>query len=210
MKKIVFCNLRMQERHEALQYKVSGNSTIEFDGEVIFPINGVLARTLKKDDKIKVVLLKKDDPNGWGGKSAGFYMAELDKINSGIGAKIEYKIISTPHDESREVQEKLLKEMVGELCEGAAIYADMTYGAKSLPLLQFSALNFAEKFFNSEIKNIVYGKVDFACNEKGEQVPVNPELFDMTALFYLNSLANTMECKNGEAAKKLLDTILCE
>jgi hypothetical protein len=32
----------------------------------------------------------------------------------------------------------------------------------------------------------------------------------MTALFYLNSIANTMECENGEAAKKLLETILSE
>ncbi|MDR2201760.1 MAG: hypothetical protein LBP26_03220 [Clostridiales bacterium] len=46
----------MKERSDRFRYKVSGNSTIEYDGEVIFPINGVLARTLKKDDEVKVVL----------------------------------------------------------------------------------------------------------------------------------------------------------
>jgi hypothetical protein len=70
----------------------------------------------------------------------------------------------------------------------------------------FSVLNFAEKFFKAEIKNIVYGKVDFDRNG----IPFNPELFDMTALFYLNSIANTIECKDGEAVNKLLDTILSE
>lgn len=210
MKKIVFCNIMMKERLDRFRYKVSGNSTIEYDGEVIFPINGVLARTMKRSDDVKVVLLKKEDIHGYSGNNCGAFMSELDKINASIGARIEYKILSTPHDESRELQEKLLKEMVAELCEGAAIYADITFGTKSLPILAFSVLNFAEKFFKAEIKNIVYGKVDFDNDEKGERIPVNPELFDMTALFYLNSLANTMECKDGESAKKLLDTILSE
>lgn len=206
MKKIVFCNIMMKDKLDRQRYKVSGNSTIEFDGEVAFPINGVLARTLKKGDDVKVILLKKDDIGGNSGKNTGEFMSELDRINANIGAKIEYKILSTPHDESREVQEKLLKDMVAELETGAAVYADITFGTKSLPIIVFSVLNFAEKFFKAEIKNIVYGKVDFDKDNKA----VNPELFDMTALFYLNSIANTMECKDGEAAKKLLDTLLSE
>ena len=206
MKKIVFCNIMMKDKLDRHRYKVSGNSTIEFDGEVAFPVNGVLARTLRKGDDVKVILLKKDDISGNSGKNTGEFMSELDRINSGIGAKIEYKILSTPHDESRAVQEKLLKEMVAELVTGAAVYADITYGPKSLAIILFSVLNFAEKFFKAEIKNIVYGKVDFDKDNKS----VNPELFDMTALFYLNSIANTMECKDGESAKKMLDTILSE
>jgi hypothetical protein len=193
----------MKERIDRFRYKVNGNSAIEYNGEVIFPINGVLASTLKKGEEVKIVLLKKEDIAGNSGKNTGEFMSELDKINANIGAKIEYKILSTPHDESREVQEKLLKEMVNELVMGVEVYADITYGTKSLPIIVFSVLNFAEKFFKAEIKNIVYGKVDFDKDNK----PVNPELFDMTALFYLNSIANTIECKDGEAAKKLLDTI---
>ena len=94
--------------------------------------------------------------------------------------------------------------MVDELTDGAAIYADITYGTKSMPIIVFSVLNFAEKFFNADIKNIVYGKVDFDTNNN----PINPELFDMTPLFYLNSLANTFACNDSDQAKKLLASIL--
>jgi hypothetical protein len=194
----------MKARLDRFRYAVSGNSTIEFDGEVIFPINGVLAKTLNKDDSVHVVLLKKDDINNNSDRNAGEFMRELNIINKGIGAAIDYQVLSTPHDESRAIQEKLLKEMVDELTDGAAVYADITYGTKSMPIIVFSVLNFAEKFFNAEIKNIVYGKVDFDKNNN----PINPELFDMTPLFYLNSLANTMECKDSEQAKKLLASIL--
>jgi hypothetical protein len=194
----------MKARLDRFRYKVSGNSTIEFDGEVIFPINGVLAKTLNKDDSVHVVLLKKDDINNNSDRNAGEFRDELNIINKDIGAAIDYKVLSTPHDESRAIQEKLLKEMVDELTDGAAVYADITYGTKSMPIIVFSVLNFAEKFFNAEIKNIVYGKVDFDKNNN----PINPELFDMTPLFYLNSLANTMECKDSGQAKKLLASIL--
>ncbi|GHV03434.1 hypothetical protein FACS189485_06630 [Spirochaetia bacterium] len=204
MQKIVFCNIMMKARLDRFRYKVSGNSTIAFDGEVIFPINGVLAKTLNKDDSVKVVLLKKDDINNNSDRNVGEFMRELNIINKGIGAAIDYKVLSTPHDESRVIQEKLLKEMVDELTDDAAIYADITYGPKSMPIIVFSVLNFAEKFFNADIKNIVYGKVDFDRDNN----PVNPELFDMTPLFYLNSLANTMECEDSDQAKKLLASIL--
>lgn len=206
MKKIVFCNIMMKERLDRCRYKVAGNSTIEYEGEVIFPVNGVLARSLRKDDEVKVVLLKKEDLDGNSGRNAGEYMSELDRINTNTGARIEYRILSTPHDESRDVQEKLFKEMINELVDGAEIYADITYGTKSLPIIVFSVLNFALRFFKVDIKNIVYGKVDFDKDNR----PFNPELFDMTALFYLNSIANTIECENSEAAKKILDTILVE
>jgi len=204
MKKIVFCNIMMKERLNALCYKVSGNSTIEYNGEVIFPINGVLACTLKKDDDVKVVLLKKEDIDGNSDRNAGKYKKELDKINSNLGAKIEYRILSTPHNESRAVQEKLFKEILGEFVEGAAVYTDITYSTKSLPIIVFSALNFAQRFFKADIKNIVYGKVDFDKDNN----PFNPELFDMSALFYLNSIVNTIECADGKSALKLLDAIL--
>lgn len=210
MKKIVFCNVKIYKPVESHRYKVNGNSTIEYKGKVAYPINGVLARTLKSGDDVKVVLLKKnvnkDDVNDNSEKNLNKFKSELKRINKNIGANIEYKTLYTPHDESREVQETLLREMIDELVDGAHIYADITYGPKSLPIIVFSVLNFAEKFFNAEIKNIVYGKVDHHENDKTS----NPELFDMTALFYLNSIANTMECKDGKAAKKLLDIILSE
>lgn len=61
MKKIVFSNLPMKKELNKFKYSVDGNDTIEYGGEVIFPVNSVLARTMKKSDKIKVVLLSKDD-----------------------------------------------------------------------------------------------------------------------------------------------------
>jgi len=92
MKKIVFCNIMMKGKLYSFCYKVCGNSSIAYDGEVVFPVNGVLARTLKKGDEVKVVLLKKEDIDGNRDKNVTAYMDELNRINSSLGAEIEYTV----------------------------------------------------------------------------------------------------------------------
>jgi len=42
-------------------YNIEGNSTLKYDKEVFFPINIVLAKTLKKQDKAKIILIKTKD-----------------------------------------------------------------------------------------------------------------------------------------------------
>lgn len=208
MKKIVFTNLPMKKKLKAFKYFVDGNTDIDYDGEVIFPINAVLAKSMTKNDVITVVLIKKLDLEGNGDVNAGAFMKELNTINRNIGADINYRIIDTPFEEDRDTHEKLLREMIEEVKEKSLIYADITYGPKSLPIIVFSVLNFAEKFFNCEIRNIVYGKVDFITKENGESEPSNPILCDMTPLYYLNSVTNSMECKTGQDAKRILDNLL--
>lgn len=198
----------MTKKLHALKYSIDGNSEIDYDGKVVFPINAVLAKTLKKGEMVTVVMLKKLDVEGNSDINVGEFMKELNSINRKIGASIDYKIIDTAFEEDKDTHETLLRRMIDTIKDNSVIYADMTYGPKSLPIVLFSVLNFAEKFFNGNIKNIVYGKVNFVSNEKGESLPRNPVLCDMTPLYYLNSVTNSMECKNGEEAKKMLDNLL--
>lgn len=208
--KIVFSNLPMKKELNSFKYKVDGNSTIEYDGEVIFPVNSVLARSMKKGEKVKVVLLSKIDVEGNSAINAGIFQKELNGINRSIGADIEYITIATPFEETRDVHETLLKDMVGKLEDGAELIGDVTYGPKPLPIIMFAVMNFAEKFFKAKIKNIVYGKVDFVDDGSGtgRTKPVNPVLYDLTPLYYLNSVTNAMEYNTSEDALKALNTLL--
>lgn len=208
--KIIFSNLPMKKELLAFNYKADGNVTIEYDREVIFPVNAVLAKTIKQGEKVKVVLLSKMDIEGNSAINAGIFQKELNGINRGIGADIEYITLATPFEETRDVHETLLRDMVGKIENGAEIIGDVTYGPKPLPIIMFAVMNFAEKFFAAKIKNIIYGKVDFIDDGSGtgKTKPVNPVLYDLTPLYYLNSLTNTMEYKTSEEAVKALDVLL--
>ena len=67
-------------------------------------------------------------------------------------------------------------------------------------------MSFAEKFFNADIKKIVYGKVEFIKHDDGKAYPEKPELYDITSLYYLNNLMGAMEAPSGKEALKSLDS----
>ena len=61
------------------------------------------------------------------------------------------------------------------------------------------AFAFAEKFYDADIKKIVYGQVKWI-----KDLPVEPQLFEITSLHYLNSLTYNMQPDTKEEAMKAL------
>ena len=208
MTKIIFSDLPMKKELHAFHYAVEGNRKIEYDGQVIFPVNSVLAKTLHKGEKVKVVFLSKEDPESNSKNNERVFREELVEINKTIGADICYKNIVTPFVETRDIQERLLQSVVSELEEGAEILSDVTYGPKTLPIVLFIAMRFAEKFFKCKIESIVYGKVNFIDDGTGKTKPVAPVLYDLTPLYYLNSVTDALDCETSMEAVRALDLLL--
>jgi len=207
MKKIVFVSMPITAQIKKGHYISRGDSTLQYDGEVSFAINAVLAKKLVKNDDVKIVLLKTES-SATTCDYTEMFKKELEDINKTIGASINYKTISFPYTETKKVHEGLMRRIVDEFTDKAEVYADITYGAKPLPIVIFSALNFADKFFGCDIKNIIYGKVDFIKGSDGKMNPENHELLDMAALYYLNSIASSIGYKTGDEAKNMLDNLL--
>lgn len=208
MKKIIFIDIPMKEMDGAYNcqcYAHTGNAGCEYNGKVIFPINAVLAEKMQPSDDVKVVLLKTRTQSGNSDRNAELFQQELDKINASIGAHIVYKELETDFVETKQNHEKRLRNMLAQIENNAHIFADITFGQKPLPMILMCVLHFAEKFFNADIKRIVYGKVDFVKHSNGKSYPENSELYDVTSLYYLNNLVGAMEAASGESALKSLD-----
>ena len=201
MKKIIFCDIPMKKSMNAMVYACTGNTNCNYSKEVMFPINAILAESLKKDDEVRVILLRTLDKAGNSGKNSGLFMQELDAINSEIGANISYETLDSEFKETKDIHEKRLQNMLDKIEEHTEIYADITYGPKPLPMILMCVLSFAEKFLNCDVKSVVYGKVDFDDNNK----PCNPELYDVTSLYYLNNLTSSMVADNGKDARQSLN-----
>ena len=209
MKIIVFADIPMKEvsfEHDSVCYAGKGNAGCSYTGNVIFPINAVLAEKLKKDDEVKVVLLKTLTETCHAGKNAGLFQQELDAINVKIGAHISYETVDTDFVETKQSHEKRLRALLSKIEEDSDLYADITFGQKTLPMVLMCVMSFAEKFFNADIKKIVYGKVEFIKHDDGKAYPEKPELYDITSLYYLNNLMGAMEAPSGKEALKSLDS----
>jgi hypothetical protein len=185
-----------------VRYPVAGNALFEYEGEVVNPVNAVLARTMKKGETVKVVLLPTLDKKGVSLQNVDYFKRELDGINSSIGAEITYEAIETPYEPTKLTFEELFRSLIKCFEPGAHIIADMTYGMKPLPMILLLALNFAENFCGAAIDSITYGKVEF---DRETRKPCDPMLYDITSLYFLQKLVSTIECDTAESAIKIFD-----
>ena len=158
---------------------------------------------MKNDDSIKFLLLVKKDGYGNYKKNLDCFKEEFEAVNAEIGATADYVVIDTEFSEEKSVHEKLMGSIVDELEIGARVLVDTTYGPKDLPIVIFTALNFAEKFLECQIDNIIYGKAEFV-NGKA----VDTKMCDMAPLYYLGSITNTIHCVEPGKAKAMLKSLI--
>lgn len=204
MKKTVICNIPMV-RKKPMIYSSTDADLPASTEPVLYPVNSLLAETLQKDDIVKVLLLTKNATNDHSKENVASFTAEIEKVCGKTMAQLEsIKEINTEFSEDKKVHETLLSKIVDEIEVGEHIIVDITHGSKDMPIIAFTALNFAETYLKCEIDNIVYGQAEF----NDENQPINTKLCDMAALYYLNSITNTISCASPEKAKELLKGML--
>lgn len=203
MRKIIICNVAMRETVTPLVYRSDDRSLTISEQPVTYPILSCLKQLLNPEDRIKVVLLCKCDPNGNYIKNIEQFKQEFSTVCDVAPTRIEYKILNTDFNESKDMTEKMLSEIVAECEDGAEILSDITYGSKVMPVILLAALSFAVKHLSCKVQHIFYGQVFFQDN-----CPTNPKLCDLSYLVYLNSLIYTLHCDSSEKARIALDTLL--
>jgi hypothetical protein len=202
MKKVVICNIPMKEQVDKVLYVSDDKSLPVADRKVRYPICAFLQKTLKSDDELKVILLVKKDKYAHYKKNTEVFLDELKEANT-TGAVINFIVIDTDFVQSQAVHEQLMGQIVDEIETGSHILVDTTFGPKDLPIVVFAALNFAEKFLDCTVDNIIYGQASFVNGK-----PVDTKICDMIPLYCLSSISNTIHCNNPENARTMLKSLL--
>jgi hypothetical protein len=186
---------------EAIKYPMDGNKSIEYEKPVRCPINGILAKTLEKDEKVKVIFILTTGENSECERNKRAYIEELENINKEIGAVLSYDSIEIDFEPTKKTYNTLIINLAEKIPENAEIYVDTTFGFKAIPLSLFCALRFVEEFREAVVQYIVYGKVEF---NKETRKPEKPMLYDITSLYYLFKLMGSMGASNAEDAMETL------
>jgi len=186
-------------------YPVDGHKTLEYDKPVRCPINGILARTLKKDENIKVIYMMAVGKTSKCGDNKALFIQELEEINANIGAKLDYDTIEFDFDATKQTYNKLLLDLSDKIEHDSVIYADITYGYKTAILSLFCAFSYVEEFRETIIERIYYGKAEFERNEKSNRTePIYQKIFDITSLYHLIKLIGSMGNASEETARGML------
>lgn len=203
MKKTIICNIPMKEVVDQSVYQSDDLSIPVSRRAVKYPINAFLEESLSPGDEIKVLLLLKKDDYGHYEKNREDFEKELREVNEKSGAQICVTVLDTAFSQEKAVHEQLMGRIIDEIDDESHIIADITYGPKDLPIIIFTALGFAEKFLGCEVDAIVYGQANFVDGHV-----VNTKICDMSPLYYLSSVTNTIQCDEPDKARKTLKSLL--
>lgn len=203
LKKVIICNVPMREYVAKTVYTSNDLSLPVSKQAFRYPVLSFLSQTLTSGDELKVFLLVKKDGNEFYEKNTENFRSEMSDVLSFTGASAEYVIIDTAFSQDKETHEQLMVSLAEAIDVDSHIIADITYGPKDLPIVIFSVLTFAENFLHCEIENIIYGQVEFANN-----IVVGSKICDMSPLYYMSSVSNTIKCDDPVKAKQILKSLL--
>ena len=198
---IITVPMRRSDKIESIAYPVDGNKAVEYENPVRCPINGILAKTLKKDDQVKVVYIMTTGDNSECGQNKKAFIDELEGINTNIGANLSYDTVDIEFLPTKQTYNKLLTDLTEKIPKNAEVFTDITFGFKPEILSLFCAFRFVEEFREAVVQYIVYGKAEFS--PKTEQIE-HPVIFDITSLYYLFKLIGTIGTTDAETASKVL------
>ena len=148
-----------------------------------YPIVQVMRDTLEPGDTVRLLAIRQENAD-----TARNYQRLLEELAQLGIAKEQVEPVPLPEDQRPETLIGLCRDLVDALPQVTRVYACITYGSKSIPVVTLTALTCAEATHTElEVGGVYYGEVR---RENGKVV--GARLYEMSALYQLAGLVGTM------------------
>lgn len=148
-----------------------------------FPIVQVIRDTLEPGDTVRLLAIRQENAD-----TARNYQRLLEELAQLGITEEQVEPVPLPEDQRPETLIGLCRELVDALPQVTRVYACITYGSKSIPVVTLTALTCAEATHTElEVGGVYYGEVK---RENGKVV--GARLYEMSALYQLAGLVGTM------------------
>lgn len=170
----------LSSENEKLVYEKGGQ--VE---KVRFPITTAVRGYVSEADSVRILAIRNTSDENLMYNARTFFEPEMEKIRIEKeipegNFKLEYLDVDTFLGMDANI--RLFEELLNRIGNNERLHACITFGTKPLPMILFAAMNYAYKVrVNTGIECILYGNL-YAGGA------VKPEIYDMTSLFYTNSL----------------------
>ena len=164
-----------------------------------YPITVVMENRLNKGEEATVIsiIAHSDGEVNQSEKNYALFKQQVGELEKTKGVKINYVEISMGDRPTSASHRELLNALQEQLQDGDEVFADITYGFKSNPVVIFAALSQAYQLKDEiDIKEIIYGNLYNGKETK------TPEILEITSLFYMNALAGTVGNLKNDDGKK--------
>ena len=148
-----------------------------------FPIVQVIRDTLEPGDTVRLLAIRQENAD-----TARNYQRLLEELAQLGITEEQVEPVPLPEDQRPETLIGLCRNLVDALPQVTRVYACITYGSKSIPVVTLTALTCAEATHTElEVGGVYYGEVR---RENGKVV--GARLYEMSALYQLAGLVGTM------------------
>lgn len=148
-----------------------------------FPIVQVIRDTLEPGDTVRLLAIRQENAD-----TARNYQRLLEELAQLGIAEDQVEPVPLPEDQRPETLIGLCRELVDALPQVTRVYACITYGSKSIPVVTLTALTCAEATHTElEVGGVYYGEV-----RRENRKVVGARLYEMSALYQLAGLVGTM------------------
>lgn len=167
--------------------------------QAAFPIVPIVDATLQPEDEGVIVAIRQQ--NSPHNKNMDILRAELDALGK---SNWTIRELTVPERQDKDLLLGLFTAMIDCLEDDACYYACMTFGTKTYPVVLFSTLSYAEKIrHNTQICGIYYCEI-----RRAEGRPIQANLYDVSALFTLNSLVDLVAGMDCQDKDRMIRTML--
>ena len=180
MRKTYITTVPLQGKLDPMLYQ---RERAEAPTATCFPIVQVIRDTLEPGNTVRLLAIRQENAD-----TARNYQRLLEELAQLGIAQEQVEPVPLPEDQRPETLIGLCRELVDALPQVTRVYACITYGSKSIPVVTLTALTCAEATHTElEVGGVYYGEVR---RENGKVV--GARLYDMAALYQLAGLVGTM------------------
>lgn len=194
MLKTYVTTIPLQGRLEPMLYQ---RDHAEGPTPTCFPIVQVMRDTLAPGDTVQVLAIRQENAD-----TARNYQRLLEELAQLGITESQVKQIDLPENQCPETLIGLCRDLVDALPQVTRVYACITYGSKSIPVVTLTALTCAEATHTElEVGGVYYGEVK---RENGQVL--GARLYDMAALYQLAGLVGTM--RDSKTAEEVFHQLI--
>ena len=162
-----------------------------------FPIVQVIRDTLEPGDTVRLLAIRQENAD-----TARNYQRLLEELAQLGITEEQVEPVPLPEDQRPETLIGLCRDLVDALPQVTRVYACITYGSKSIPVVTLTALSCAEATHTElEVGGVYYGEVK---RENGKVV--GARLYEMSALYQLAGLVGTM--RDSKTAEEVFHQLI--
>lgn len=174
-----------------------------------FPLSYMIDSEVNENDNVEIITVVERSNQGYQQAAENYelFKKEVNGILQGRNTVVNFTEITTSKEFESNTFNRFFKEIAKEIHDDDKIYMDITFGLKPYTMSMFIAIAYAAKVYSGvSVETVLYSQKYTGTSDSSS---VNTaKLYDITALFYINSLAGKAAPDQKQGLDELLNFII--